>query len=310
MRRIAIIASVVGFALAWAPSSASAFDCGVTLDDFNRPNSTNLGPEWTEQANDIQILNNSATNLAATPALMTFNPSTADEACVDVGGSTNPGTQYVAIVLRYANLANNVFIKVQDNGGTGGFQSAWYYYGNNGGMWPGGQLSSPLTPFTQGRMHVAVAGTNVTLDVDTDFDNQPEQSFTVGNLPTASLGTVMGLGNYGHALMDNFATAAPPGTPPAPPTPPTIGDTTPPETTITKHPKKVTANPKVKFKFTSNEPGSTFECKLDKKAFKPCESPYKKTVKADAKHKFKVRATDAAGNTDTTPAKFKWTVTG
>ncbi len=34
---------------------------------------------------------------------------------------------------------------------------------------------------------------------------------------------------------------------------------------------------KVKFKFTSDEAGSTFECKADKKAFKPCGSP--KTVK-------------------------------
>ncbi len=84
-------------------------------------------------------------------------------------------------------------------------------------------------------------------------------------------------------------------------------DVTAPETTITKHPKKKGTKRKAKFKFESSEDGSSFECKLDKKPYKPCTSPYKKKVKL-AKHKFRVRATDAAGNTDGSPAKFKFKV--
>jgi hypothetical protein len=81
-----------------------------------------------------------------------------------------------------------------------------------------------------------------------------------------------------------------------------------PDTEITKGPKKKTTKRKAKFKFESSEAGSTFECKLDKKPFKPCESPFKKKVKAGKKHKFKVRAIDADGNADPTPAKAKWKV--
>ena len=51
-------------------------------------------------------------------------------------------------------------------------------------------------------------------------------------------------------------------------------------------------------RFTSDEQGSTFECKLDKGKYKPCESPktYKTKKLDEGKHKFFVIATDAAGN--------------
>lgn len=80
-------------------------------------------------------------------------------------------------------------------------------------------------------------------------------------------------------------------------------DTDPPETRITKDAPKQTDQTKVKFKFRSDEAGSTFQCKLDKKPWKRCSSP--KTVKRldEGKHLFKVRAVDAAGNRDPTPAK-------
>jgi CSLREA domain-containing protein len=85
-------------------------------------------------------------------------------------------------------------------------------------------------------------------------------------------------------------------------------DTTPPQTTITKGPPKKTHKTTVKFKFSSSEAGSTFECKLDRKPFKKCRSPktYKKLK--PGKHLFKVRAIDKAGNVDPTPAKRKFTV--
>ena len=84
-------------------------------------------------------------------------------------------------------------------------------------------------------------------------------------------------------------------------------DTDPPETTITKAPKKKTKKRKAKFKFTSDEPGSTFQCKLDKKPFVPCSPPFKRKVNRK-KHKFQVAAVDPAGNVDPTPAQRKWRV--
>lgn len=86
------------------------------------------------------------------------------------------------------------------------------------------------------------------------------------------------------------------------------GDTDPPETTITKSPPNKTKKEAAKFKFRSDEPGSSFECKLDKKPFKPCTSPRSYRRLDEEKHRFSVRATDAAGNTDLSAAKDKWKV--
>jgi hypothetical protein len=84
-------------------------------------------------------------------------------------------------------------------------------------------------------------------------------------------------------------------------------DTTPPETTIDKAPKKKTKSKKAKFEFSSSEAGSSFVCKLDKGDFKSCTSPFSEAVKK-GKHTFSVRAIDAADNADATPAVHKWTV--
>lgn len=83
---------------------------------------------------------------------------------------------------------------------------------------------------------------------------------------------------------------------PTPPPPGASPDTTAPTTKITKGPKAKSTSTTAKFKFKSNEAGSSFECKLDKGKFKKCKSPktYKKLK--PGKHVFKVRAKDKAGN--------------
>src|SRR6266511_3001289 len=84
-------------------------------------------------------------------------------------------------------------------------------------------------------------------------------------------------------------------------------DTDPPETTITKGPKKKTEKRKAKFEFSSDEPGSTFECKLDKGGFEPCDASEKFKLKRK-RHTLEVRAVDPAGNVDPTPAERKWRI--
>jgi hypothetical protein len=95
--------------------------------------------------------------------------------------------------------------------------------------------------------------------------------------------------------------------PPAPPTPPDA-DTTPPETAIDKKPANKLDGSKAKYEFSSTEPGSTFECKLDRAAFKACTSPARLKHLKTGKHKFSVRSIDAAGNADPSPAKDKFKV--
>jgi hypothetical protein len=86
-------------------------------------------------------------------------------------------------------------------------------------------------------------------------------------------------------------------------------DTTAPETTIDSGPADPTSDTSATFVFGAGETGSTFECRLDGGAFEPCSSPQTYTGLGAGSHTFDVRATDAAGNTDPTPAAHAWTVT-
>jgi hypothetical protein len=82
-------------------------------------------------------------------------------------------------------------------------------------------------------------------------------------------------------------------------------DTLAPNTTLTKKPQKQFFKQKVKFKFSSNEAGAKFQCKLDNRGWQKCSSPYRFNVKPRW-HILQVRATDAAGNVDAKPAKYRF----
>jgi trypsin len=83
-------------------------------------------------------------------------------------------------------------------------------------------------------------------------------------------------------------------------------DNRPPETTITKHPRKRGKKRKARFRFIADEP-ATFECRVDKRRFKACTSPYRKRV-SRKNHRFRVRAIDLSGNVDPSADLFKWKV--
>ena len=85
-------------------------------------------------------------------------------------------------------------------------------------------------------------------------------------------------------------------------------DTQPPDTAITSGPSGTTSDSTPTFAFTSTEAGSTFECRIDAAAFAACTTPFTTTALSDGAHTFEVRATDAAGNTDPTPASRSFTV--
>ncbi len=85
-------------------------------------------------------------------------------------------------------------------------------------------------------------------------------------------------------------------------------DTTPPDTSISSGPSGTTASTSASFAFSSTEPGSSFECKLDSGAFAACSSPKAYSGLGEGAHSFSVRATDTAGNTDPSPASRSWSV--
>jgi hypothetical protein len=84
-------------------------------------------------------------------------------------------------------------------------------------------------------------------------------------------------------------------------------DGTAPETTLASTPAAQTTTVSATFAFSASEP-SGFECKLDAGAFAPCSSPKTHTGLTRAVHSFEVRAVDAAGNVDATPAVHHWTI--
>ena len=91
-------------------------------------------------------------------------------------------------------------------------------------------------------------------------------------------------------------------------------DGTPPETTILPPiPGEPTTSGRATFHFSSSETGSTFRCRLDGGPFRTCSSGIKYGYSPDAlvsagTHTFQVKAADAAGNLDASPASFTWTI--
>lgn len=76
-----------------------------------------------------------------------------------------------------------------------------------------------------------------------------------------------------------------------------------PETAITAGPTGRTGDSSPSFAFESNDPAATFECSLDGRAFTPCASPTAYAGVTESPHTFVVRAVDAAGSADPTPAE-------
>jgi hypothetical protein len=85
-------------------------------------------------------------------------------------------------------------------------------------------------------------------------------------------------------------------------------DTTPPNTIITGGPSGPINDPTPTFAFTSSEPNSTFQCRVDAGSFASCTSPKTLAHLNDGTHTFSVRAIDRDGNPDPTPATRSVTV--
>jgi hypothetical protein len=86
-------------------------------------------------------------------------------------------------------------------------------------------------------------------------------------------------------------------------------DEDPPETTIVTKPDDPSSSASATFTYESDEPGSSYACKLDVAAFAACP-PTGITYNGltNGQHTFQVRATDASNNSDETPAGYSFSV--
>ncbi|HUQ03822.1 MAG TPA: LamG-like jellyroll fold domain-containing protein [Kofleriaceae bacterium] len=85
-------------------------------------------------------------------------------------------------------------------------------------------------------------------------------------------------------------------------------DVTAPDTTLSGGPVGAVASTSASFTLSSNDASSTFECSLDMVAFAACSSPLVLSGLSQGNHGVRVRARDAAGNFDMSPAQRSWTV--
>jgi hypothetical protein len=121
--------------------------------------------------------------------------------------------------------------------------------------------------------------------------------------------TISVLSAPGDGTYEWTTTVPPPFTVESQPT--LVVDGTPPETTISPVPPQVTGGT-ASFSFNGDDASgsgvSRFECELDGGAFEQCSSPQNYPGLDPGQHTFQVRAFDAAGNPDPTPAEATWIV--
>ncbi|MGC1850804.1 MAG: N,N-dimethylformamidase beta subunit family domain-containing protein, partial [Solirubrobacterales bacterium] len=91
-----------------------------------------------------------------------------------------------------------------------------------------------------------------------------------------------------------------------------VEDSNAPETQIDTKPAAIANSTTANFAFSGSDPGgsgiASFECRRDGGAWSACTSPQEYTGLAEGNHSFEVKAIDKAGNTDSTPATYSWTV--
>jgi trypsin len=152
------------------------------------------------------------------------------------------------------------------------------------------------------------------LDGDGDFDDASgaAASQTYATAGTRRVGleatTAWGHRSTAHRDVAIVASTSPsPAPSPSAPFPPPA-DTVAPRTMITRGPVARTRARIATFRFRSTEPGSVFYCKLDRGLWRRCRSPKVYMRLSLGEHTFRVRARDAAGNMDRTPALRRWRI--
>jgi hypothetical protein len=227
----AVLVTVAAPLGAW-PSSGGWFS-----DDFNRPDTPSMYPDWYEQHGDWNVVGGAAHSAVGESgtccSLMTVNGITDPQPVVQVtvAYDGDPRATYAAIVLLYLDNETNAFIKIQDGyAGSppdGLFDTVYFYKGNNGGTEEGGEKYRPLVPdvrvwddlapyFSTAVLTAWVEGDTVYLSVDRDFDGQPDPAdidldgepdayfYTRAGIPTEEFGSGVGLGGFNGACCDDF----------------------------------------------------------------------------------------------------------
>lgn len=83
-----------------------------------------------------------------------------------------------------------------------------------------------------------------------------------------------------------------------------------PQTRLRRKPPKRTTDRTPSFRFTADDGSATFQCRLDRKRFRRCRSPFTARRLSFGRHRFQVRAVSSAGQVDLSPATYRFRVVG
>ncbi|MDF1800835.1 MAG: hypothetical protein P1V81_16800 [Planctomycetota bacterium] len=166
-----IIKTTLG-TLALASLAASASAQSYT-DDFNRPDSTNLGPDWVEENGDFEIQSNRAVGIGfpwddLSIIRNTVYSGTYDSTIVSMDIDSQGKIGATAGMVTGHQFWGGVSAKLQDNDGDGLFDRVFFEAAINAGAWHGG--GTPVhfdltTPIVAGSMVLSCPDTD-TAQVD------------------------------------------------------------------------------------------------------------------------------------------------
>ncbi len=171
-------------------------------DNFNRADGS-LGTDWAVLNGSYAIVNQKAVGIEGW-ARAVYNGMGASQIEADVSLSPTGANQYSALMLDYGTGTQNLFIKVQDNGGAGYFDTAACYLGNSDIANSFGLGFFYLDyEFTTAHMIVRVDEARVVTLVFTNIDGgSGTQAYVCAGAPAAE-GPLVGIGSKGGGVIDN-----------------------------------------------------------------------------------------------------------
>jgi len=161
-------------------------------DAFNRPK---LGNTWVVVAGSLSIANHEMVGTSLSVGYLTASSNDkAASAVVFLGGTD---LEYGAVAVGDIAAGNNAFVKIQEQNGTGMFEYAAFYTGNNGG----GFFFTLATPVpSPAILDVSFCGTTTATMRITSAAGVQTYTYDYGT----TFGPGAGLGTYGLIGLDNF----------------------------------------------------------------------------------------------------------
>jgi hypothetical protein len=145
---------------------------------------------------------------------------------------------------------------------------------------------------------------SVCADVLGQIQERPKKN----NCRNAGTITISAAGVKASGPTGSEPSSPPPATPTTPGDSPTPPASSPPDTVIDSGPSGIIGQSSVTFTFHGSDTNDTFQCSLDGAPWASCTSPQQYSSLAEGAHTFQVRAINAAGEVDPTPASASFTV--